>query len=542
MSNNFFIGIDLGTTNSVVGVYRNNHVEIIANEEDGERIIPSCVEFTNDKILAGNQALLYKSQSLIKYESLGDEKEINKIIKNFIFNSKRFIGRDFDEDVVQLDIQKMPFEVVDSNGKPYFQVELENHIKQFSPEYISSKVLSKIKHVANAYLNDTVTDAVITVPAYFNYAQREATIEAAKLSGLNVIQIINEPTAAALAYGFNNKIENKENILVVDFGGGTYDVSLISIKGRKYNVKAVSGDTHLGGEDLTSLIVDYFIEEIKDKYKVDVYTRPESKVILSRLRNACETAKINLSLGILEKVEIVNLFDETNFSSTITRAKFEELNSDLYEKLIRPIKNVLNDSRTVKSDIEDIVLVGGSTRIPLVREIISSFFNKEVDDLKKSVNPIEAVAYGAAVQAFKLKGKNAKTRDFFVKDVVPLSLGTSNGNKMDIIIKRNSAIPIKNTKLYYIKDNQKSLLIDVYEGDNENVKDNKLLDKFTLEGIKFESSDNVIIDVTFEINDNGILKVSAKEKGTNKYNEITIKNSKGRIIQEMVDNVSCNIL
>ena len=396
--------------------------------------------------------------------------------------------------------------------------------------------------MANAYLNDTVTDAVITVPAYFNYAQREATIEAAKLSGLNVIQIINEPTAAALAYGFNNKIENKENILVVDFGGGTYDVSLISIKGRKYNVKAVSGDTHLGGEDLTSLIVDYFIEEIKDKYKVDVYTRPESKVILSRLRNACETAKINLSLGILEKVEIVNLFDETNFSSTITRAKFEELNSDLYEKLIRPIKNVLNDSRTVKSDIEDIVLVGGSTRIPLVREIISSFFNKEVDDLKKSVNPIEAVAYGAAVQAFKLKGKNAKTRDFFVKDVVPLSLGTSNGNKMDIIIKRNSAIPIKNTKLYYIKDNQKSLLIDVYEGDNENVKDNKLLDKFTLEGIKFESSDNVIIDVTFEINDNGILKVSAKEKGTNKYNEITIKNSKGRIIQEMVDNVSCNIL
>jgi len=261
MSNNFFIGIDLGTTNSVVGVYRNNHVEIIANEEDGERIIPSCVEFTNDKILAGNQALLYKSQSLIKYESLGDEKEINKIIKNFIFNSKRFIGRDFDEDVVQLDIQKMPFEVVDSNGKPYFQVELENHIKQFSPEYISSKVLSKIKHVANAYLNDTVTDAVITVPAYFNYAQREATIEAAKLSGLNVIQIINEPTAAALAYGFNNKIENKENILVVDFGGGTYDVSLISIKGRKYNVKAVSGDTHLGGEDLTSLIVDYFIEK-----------------------------------------------------------------------------------------------------------------------------------------------------------------------------------------------------------------------------------------------------------------------------------------
>jgi len=518
----YVIGIDLGNTNSCVAVYKIGDVHFI--ESYGSFLIPSCVAFTNNGILVGKSAF----------------HQINNNYKNTIINCKRLIGRYFNDDNVQSDIKRLAYNVLECDEKCCFQVELENRTKIFTPEYISSKILSFLKKIAEDYLDEPVGNAVITVPAYFGYTQREATLEAAKMAGLNVLQIINEPTAAALAYGFNNKIENKENILVLDLGGGTYDVSLISIRNGKYKVKAISGDNHLGGEDFTNRLVDHFIKEIKDKYKVDVNTHSESKGILSRLRNACECAKVNLSISNNEEIGIANLFDNTSFVSSITRSRFEELNSDLFERLLIPIEDVIYDSNINKSDINDIVLVGGSIFIPKIQEIISSYFNMNVTDLKKSINPNNAVVYGAAVQAFKLNGKNIKLKDIFVMDIVPFSIGIMNENEMDVIIRKNSSIPIKNTIPYYTRKNyQTSLLIEVYESENNN---NRLIEIFTLKEITRAKSGEIQIDVTFEIDINGILRVYANEKGPKCNNAITITNSKGVIIQEKGNGGMCTIL
>jgi len=516
------IGIDLGTTFSCAGIYRNEHVEIFPNNE-GFRITPSYVSFDDKQQLTGYPALY----------------QIGLNLQNTIFNIKRIIGRNFNEDNVQSDINRWPFKVIEDNNRPYVQVKYKNNIEKYTAEEISGMVLSEMKGIAEEYLGETVTDAVITVPAYFNDTQRKATIDAGRIAGLNVLRIINEPTAAAIAYGFNNKIDNIDNILVVDLGGGTYDVSLLSIYNGKYEVKAISGDTHLGGEDINNILIDYFIEEVKTKYGKDIKTDPNYQEIKSRLRSACERAKIQLSSKKCKivPIEVVNMFDGISFKSSITRTRFEQLCKDLFDRLIKPIENVINDSKINKSDVNEIVLVGGSTRIPKVQEIISAYFDGK--ELKRRINPDEAVANGAAILASILSNEKEESKTNFVSDVVPLSLGIAiYGGIMSPIVKRNSKIPIKIKKPYVtVKDNQTSVLIDVYEGENDLITNNKLLDEFSLNGITPAPRGVTQIDVTFEIDKNSVLKVLASEKGTNLYSEITVVNNFGRLYQEKIERI-----
>ena len=511
----FIIGIDLGTTFSCVCVKTNNGYEVIQNE-DGNRITHSVVSFDDEEQLVGDPAW----------------KQIGKNPKNTIYNIKRIIGRDFNDNKVQSEIKHWPFKVIEKNNRPYVKVEYRNEIKEFTAEEISSMILTKMKNIAEDYIGQTVTDAVITVPAYFSDTQRRATIDAGKIAGLNVLRIINEPTAAALAYGYNNKVKCRENILVVDLGGGTYDVSLLSINNGDYDIKAIAGDNHLGGEDFTNRLIEYCIDEIKSKYGKDVTTCPKSEKILSNLRKACEETKKSLSFRKSVSLDVVYLFDGINYESTITRSRFEELNSDLFSRVLKPIQSVIEDSKIQKSDISEIVLVGGSTRIPKVREIISSYF--EGIELKKTINPDEAVAYGAAIQASIYSEDN---NNIFISDVIPLSLGTSvKGGIMSTIIKRNTKIPVRKTQTYYtVKDNQTSILVDVYEGEQPLITDNKLLDDFTLKGITPAPRGETEVDISFEIDKNGVLRVSASEKGTNLYNEITVVNNKGRLYQSEID-------
>jgi len=520
MTKKYAIGIDLGTTYSCVGVFRNDNIEIFQNNE-GFRITPSCVSFDDEEVLVGNSAV-YQSETNIK---------------NTIFNIKRIIGRDFDEENVQNDIKRFPFKVINKNNRPYVQVKYKRNIEEYTPEEISSNILSEMKGIAEDYLGEKIADAVITVPAYFNDTQRKATIDAGKIAGLNVLQIINEPTAAALAYGFNNKIKSIENILVIDLGGGTYDISLLSIINGKYEVKAISGDTHFGGEDFNERLIDYFIEEIKTKYRKDIRSDSNYFKIKNRLKSACERCKIQLSSKKckMASIEIVNIFDGINFKSNLTRARFEELNKDLFDKLLKPIKDVINFTKINKSDVNEIVLIGGSTRIPKVQDIISSYFDGK--ELKKKINPDEAVAYGAAILASNLSNENQDKKEDFISDVVPLSLGTAvKGNIMNNIIYKNSKIPVKKTERYItMYDNQTSVSVEVCEGENLLIANNKLLDKFILEGITPRPRGEAKIDVTFEINKNGVLKVSASEIGTSLYNEITVINNKGRLYQEEIN-------
>eukprot|EP00833_Pecoramyces_ruminatium_P017050 jgi/Orpsp1_1/1191082/evm.model.d7180000083359.1 len=516
------IGIDLGTTFSCVGIYRNEHVEIFTNNE-GFRITPSYVSFDDKQQLTGYPAFY----------------QIGLNPHNTIYDIKRIIGRNYNEENVQSDINCWPFKVIEDNNRPLVQVKYKKKIEKYTAEEISSMVLSEMKGIAEDYLGETVTDAVITVPAYFNDTQRKATIDAGKIAGLNVLRIINEPTAAALAYGFNNKIENIDNILVVDFGGGTYDVSLLSIYNGKYEVKAISGDTHLGGEDINNRLIDYFIEEIKTKYGKNIKLDPDYQKIKSRLRLACERGKIQLSSKKCKivPIEIVNIFDGINFKSSITRTRFEHLCKDLFDRLLKPIENVIKDSKIEKSDVNEIVLIGGSTRIPKVQEIISNYFDGK--ELKKKINPDEAVAYGASILASILSKENEESENYLISDVVPLSLGTSvRGSIMSVIINRNTKIPVSRTETYFtMEDNQTSVLVDVYEGENDLISNNKLLDKFTLRGITPAPRGVTKIDITFEIDKNGILKVSASENGTNLYNEIRVVNNLGRLYQEKIERI-----